>query len=153
MTGTATKTPGNNYDLIGWMRKNNRATCTTCSTHFSGILWRSLPNDNVKFPNLRFLTTMWAHNSKSILQRRLYRSTCSFLCQQHRMRGRSNNPKIATISQMFILKWRFRCRCYCLSSMTNICYIPRMEHLSWLSILEKFGFRHFYLFDLRLKNQ
>ena len=27
-----------------------KQSCYTCGTHFSTILWRSLPNDNVKFP-------------------------------------------------------------------------------------------------------
>ena len=30
------------------------SACCSCSTHFSTIPWRSLPNDNVKFPNSRF---------------------------------------------------------------------------------------------------
>ena len=41
-------------------------------------------------------------------------STSSFVAcslNNKRVRGRSNHHKIVTISQMFILKWRFRCRC------------------------------------------
>lgn len=38
---------------------------------------------------------------------------------QYRMRGRSNDYKVVTISWIFIFKWHFRCRCgrCCLSSV------------------------------------
>ena len=36
-----------------WINEETQSCCT-CGTHFSSILWRSLPNNNVKFPNLRF---------------------------------------------------------------------------------------------------
>ena len=42
-----------NNDLIGWMRKIYRAARAS-RTLVGTILWRCLPNDNVKFPNLRF---------------------------------------------------------------------------------------------------
>jgi len=36
-----------------WLNEEKQSCCT-CGTHFRAILWRSLPNDNVKFPNLKF---------------------------------------------------------------------------------------------------
>ena len=50
-TGTATTTP-QIKDLIGWMKKNNRAT--RAARFLAQFFDRSLPNDNVKFPYLRF---------------------------------------------------------------------------------------------------
>ena len=38
--------------LVEW--KKSYSTCDTHGTHFSNILWRSLPKENVKFPNSRF---------------------------------------------------------------------------------------------------
>ena len=46
---TATTTPENN-DLIGWMRENNHAARVARTfVEFSDL--RSLPNDDVNFPN------------------------------------------------------------------------------------------------------
>ena len=36
-----------------WLNEET-LSCCTCGTRFSTILWRSLSNDNVKFPNLKF---------------------------------------------------------------------------------------------------
>ena len=52
----------NDNDLIGWMMKSNRAVraarTNSLMTHefidVVKVLWRSLQNDNVKFPDLRF---------------------------------------------------------------------------------------------------
>ena len=58
--GTATTTPQIN-DMIGWMRKNNRAACAACaarflvhSSLFGAFVLRSLSNDKVKVSYLRF---------------------------------------------------------------------------------------------------
>ena len=47
---TATTTP-QILNLIGWKKTNNRAACA--GTFWNNV-WRSLPNDNVKFSYLRF---------------------------------------------------------------------------------------------------
>ena len=39
-------------DLIGWMKKNNRAA--RAARFLVQMFWRSLPNDDVKFSYLRF---------------------------------------------------------------------------------------------------
>ena len=54
-----------------------RGWCCTCGTHISTILWRSLSNDNVKFPNLKY-----ERLCDYLLQRRFYQSICSVLCLQ-----------------------------------------------------------------------
>ena len=50
-TATATTTPQIN-ELIGWIRKNNRAA--RAARFFSAIFWRSLPNGDVNPLFLRF---------------------------------------------------------------------------------------------------
>ena len=57
---TAKTRPKSKY-VIGWKTKSNRARCTS-AMHFNMILWRSLRNDNVPFPNLK-----WTHNSNSFI--------------------------------------------------------------------------------------
>ena len=60
------------------------------------------------------------------------------LCQQYRIRGRSNNRKVVTMSQMFILKWRFCCHCCrcCLSSLSPVSQLcGRREHLKTMKNL------------------
>ena len=44
-----TMTMQENNAVIGWRRQ----TILLHVLHFSTILWRSLPNDNVKFPNVK----------------------------------------------------------------------------------------------------
>ena len=65
------------------------------------------------------------------------------------MRGRSKNNKIVTVSQMFIFKWRFRCRCRrcCLSSLISYIhlYINNSLHLArkyaWIFVRGHYLFR------------
>ena len=45
MTTATAKTRPQINDLIGWMRKNNRAA--RAGTHFGAFFWRILPNDDV----------------------------------------------------------------------------------------------------------
>ena len=62
------------------------------------------PNDNVKFPKSKVLTTTRTHNSKSFFLY-IYFNGCStswFAACSVKNKGRSNNHKIVTISQMFI---------------------------------------------------
>ena len=95
MTTTTAMTMPENYDLIGWMRENNRAAhaartlvalfdlvckATTCNFQVEGF------NDNV--------------------------SICSVLCQEYRIRARRNNRKRRSFTQMFIFMWRFLCYSY-----------------------------------------
>ena len=58
-----------NNNLIGWMRKNNRAARAARTLEQFFVI--RLPIDDVKFPNLRFKR-----------QRRFYQSICNVLCQQ-----------------------------------------------------------------------
>ena len=56
--GSLRKDDGNGNDdarkqWSDWFNEE-KYSCCTCGTHFTTILWRSLPNDNVKFRNLRF---------------------------------------------------------------------------------------------------
>ena len=58
LTGSLSKDDSNGNDDVrkqwsDWLNEE-KSSCCTCGTHFSTILWSSLPNDNVKFPNLRF---------------------------------------------------------------------------------------------------
>ena len=90
---------------------------------------------NLKLPKVLTITS--THNSKSFI---LYiyfnhaskQSMRCVLCQQYRIRGRSNNRKVVTMSQMFILKWRFSCRCCrcCSSSLSPVSQLcGRRGHL------------------------
>ena len=107
-----------NRRRIREIRENSRKfhatrwSCCTCGTHFSTILWRSLPNDNVKFPNLRFKrqrehTTVNLLFSTALLPVYLQ---CALSIIMDACILRNNNHKIVDNSQMFF-KWRFRCNC------------------------------------------
>ena len=106
---TATTTQENS-DLIGWTKKNNRAArvARTLEQFFDVVCQMTAWN---------FQMTTWTHRSLYLLQLRFYRSICSLLCQQLRMRGRSYKQKIVGISQMLIFKWRFRRRRFFLSTL------------------------------------
>ena len=112
---TATTTQENS-DLIGWTRKNNRAArvARTLEQFFDVVCQMTAWNSVSKF---KVLMTTWTHRSLYLLQLRFYRSICSLLCQQLRMRGRSYKQKIVGISQMLIFKWRFRRRRFFLSTL------------------------------------
>ena len=101
-----------------WLNEEKQSYCT-CRTHFSAILWRSLPNDIVNFPNLPF-QRRHEHTpinlSFSIFTLFNGASTSPFAAffvnDKGCAWGRSNNHNEKnTISQMFIFKWRFRYRC------------------------------------------
>ena len=88
-----------------WLNGQIQSSCT-CGTHYSTMLWHSLPNDNVKFPNLEtILMTTWTHNSKYLLQLRFFQSICSI--------NKGGEEKViitmSSPSLMFIFKLRFRC--------------------------------------------
>ena len=64
-----------------WLNEEKQS-CFTCGTHFSTILWRILPNDNVEFPNFNVNTQQLTFHFLYFLQRVFYQSICSVLCQQ-----------------------------------------------------------------------
>ena len=117
--------PENNA-LSGWMRKNNRAAhvprtliqMTTWNFQIQGF------NDNV--------------NTQQQIFHSLYLLQWCF-CKFHFPRALSkirvvrNNNKIVTISQMFIFKWRFHCRCrHC---CLNFLVLPIFSFLFFYTVL------------------
>ena len=59
------------------------------------------------FSDVVYPTTMWTHNSKSLILYIKFYGALSVICQQYRMRAKSNNCKIVTIAQVFIFMRRF----------------------------------------------
>ena len=57
------------------------------------------------------------------------------------MRGRSNNHKIVTTSQMFTFEWRFRCRCRrcCLSALIRKSRVGRAKHVEIIAFVIKYA--------------
>ena len=107
-TATATTTPENN-DLIGWMRKNNRAAraARTLVEIFDVVCQRQ--GDISKF---KVLMPRWTHKSKSSFS--IFTSTAPLPVHLHAACSVNKGWKegtIVTISQMLICKWPFRCRC------------------------------------------
>ena len=101
--GSSRKDDGNGTDdarkqWSDWLNEEKQSCCT-CGTHLSRIFWRSLPNDNVKFPNLRFKRQS-EHTSVN-LSFSIFTSTSPFAAYS------INNHKIVTISQMFSFQMTF----------------------------------------------
>ena len=103
------KTTPKSKDLIGCKTKSNHRARCTIAMHFSVILWRSLVNDNVQFPNLK--------------------STCSLLCQKYRRREKEIIEKLSPLRKgfmIFFLFFFFNCCCRrrgCLSSILPSCWL------------------------------
>ena len=67
-------------------------SCSACCTHLSIILWRSLPNDSVKFQNLRFndVNTQLSLYFNSAF-------TSPFAACSGNSKGRSNNHNFSIV--------------------------------------------------------
>ena len=95
------------------------------SNHWFVALPLTLLPSNLKLPKV--LTTTSTHKSKSFILYIYFNHASNSPCAVFSVNNigygeRSNNRKVVTMSQMFILKWRFCCRCCrcCLSSLSPV---------------------------------
>ena len=102
------------------MRKNNRAARTLVQ------FFDSLPNNNVKFPNLRFQRRRELNSKPFFLYicfngAPRHQSLGSLLCQKYVMQTKWKKSKLLVFAQMFLFKWSNLCRSrrYCLNSITS----------------------------------
>ena len=128
--GSLSKDDGNGNDdarkqCSDWLNqsKNNRAArAARTLIQFFDVVCQMTWNFQIKGFNDNVNTQQQIFHSLYFLQRRFYQSISRVLGQKQGMRGRSKINQIVSISQMFIFKWRFRCRCRrcCLSSLLCI---------------------------------
>ena len=103
---------GNVSDLIGWMKKNNRAAR---AARFLMFFSRSLPNDDVKFSYLR----LWRQRELAAVNLSLFAFTWKpFVPSKRKCNSpilynvnNMDNRKRLNLTQSSILMWRFRRSC------------------------------------------
>ena len=116
-TMATTKTTLESNDLIGWMRKADRAAraARTLIEFFDVVCQMTTWNFQIYGFNDNVNAQQQIIQSLHLILRRFYQSNCSVICQQYRMRPKCKNRKIVTNAQMFVSRRRFlsgsRCGC------------------------------------------